>query len=180
MSVKVAQSCPTLWNPMDYTVPMGFSKQEDWSKLPFPSPGDLPNPGIEPESPALQADSLPSGKPSNVIGQPHRKRRFFLFKVPTFQITSKEELGRSFHPKANHAVILFIRVEAKCDQCLVAQTVKNLPAMQETWVQSLVGKIPCRRNWLPTPIFLLREFHGQRSLAGYSPWGRRVRHDWVT
>ena len=45
---------------------MEFSRQEYWSGLPFPSPGDLPNPGIEPGSPALQADSLPSepqGKP---------------------------------------------------------------------------------------------------------------------
>ena len=44
---------------------MGFSRQEYWSGLPFPSPGDLPDPGIEPESPALQADSLlsePLGK----------------------------------------------------------------------------------------------------------------------
>ena len=39
---------------------MGFSRQEYWSGFPFPSPGDLPNPGIEPGSPALQADSLPS------------------------------------------------------------------------------------------------------------------------
>ena len=46
---------------------MGFSRQEYWSGLPFPSPGDLPDPGIEPRSPALQADSLPAeppGKPS--------------------------------------------------------------------------------------------------------------------
>ena len=40
--------------------PMGFSRQEYWSGLPFPSPGDLPDPGIEPRSPALQADTLPS------------------------------------------------------------------------------------------------------------------------
>ena len=39
---------------------MGFSGQEYWSGLPFPSPGDLPDPGIEPRSPALQADSLPT------------------------------------------------------------------------------------------------------------------------
>ena len=39
---------------------MGFSRQEYWSGLPFPSPGDLPSPGIEPRSPALQADSLPT------------------------------------------------------------------------------------------------------------------------
>ena len=37
---------------------MGFSRQEHWSGLPFPSPGDLPHPGIEPRSPALQADAL--------------------------------------------------------------------------------------------------------------------------
>ena len=36
-----------------------------------------------------------------------------------------------------------------------------------------VGKIPWRRAWQPTPVFLPREFHGQRSLAGYSPWGRK-------
>ena len=39
---------------------MGFSRQEYWSGLPFPSPGDLPNPGIKPRSPALQTDALPS------------------------------------------------------------------------------------------------------------------------
>ena len=45
---------------------MGFSRQVCWSGLPFPSPGDLPNPGIEPRSPALQADSLPSEPPCMV------------------------------------------------------------------------------------------------------------------
>ena len=44
-----------------------FSRQESWSGLPFPSPGDLPNPGIEPESPALQADSLPSEPPGKHV-----------------------------------------------------------------------------------------------------------------
>ena len=42
---------------------VGFSRQEYWSGLPFPSPGDLPDPGIEPGSPALQADALPSEPP---------------------------------------------------------------------------------------------------------------------
>ena len=49
---------------------MEFSRQEYWSGLPFPSPGDLPNPGIKPRSPTLQADSLPSvppGKPINAV-----------------------------------------------------------------------------------------------------------------
>ena len=56
---------------------------------------------------------------------------------------------------------------------LQAQTVKNLPAIQETWVNPQVGKIPWRRKWQPTPVFLPGEFHGQRSLAGYSPWGHK-------
>ena len=42
---------------------MEFSRQEYWSGLPFPSPGDLPDPGVEPTSPALQADSLSSEPP---------------------------------------------------------------------------------------------------------------------
>ena len=133
VKVKVAQLCPTLCNPMDYTVhgilqarilewgsfsllqgifptqvsrigggfftslnkwkwvkslsrvwlfvipwtvvyqvslSMGFSRQEYWSGVPFPSPGDLPDPGIEPRSPALQAEALPTeppGKPKECI-----------------------------------------------------------------------------------------------------------------
>ena len=54
---------------------------------------------------------------------------------------------------------------------LVIQIVKNLPAMQGTWVQSWVGKIPWRKEWLPTPVFLPGEFHGQRSLLRNRPWG---------
>ena len=49
----------TLWTvARQAPLSMGFSRQEYWSGLPFPSPGDLPNPGAEPRSPALQADSL--------------------------------------------------------------------------------------------------------------------------
>ena len=51
----------TPWTVAYQALPsLGFSKQEYWSGLPFPSPGDLPNPGIEPGSPILQADALPS------------------------------------------------------------------------------------------------------------------------
>ena len=52
----------------------------------------------------------------------------------------------------------------------MAQTVKNLSAVQETQFQSLVGKIRWRRGWQATPILLPGEFDGQRSLAGYNPW----------
>ena len=49
---------------------MGFSRQEHWSGLPFPSPGDLPDPGIEPRSPALQADTLTSEPPEKTYWSP--------------------------------------------------------------------------------------------------------------
>ena len=51
---------------------------------------------------------------------------------------------------------------------LVAQLVKNLPAMQETWVQSLGWEDPLEKGMLPIPVFWPREFHGL-----YSPWGRK-------
>ena len=53
---------------------------------------------------------------------------------------------------------------------LVAQEVKSLPAMREAWFDPWV-KIPWRRKWQPSPVFLPGEAHEQRSLAGYSPWG---------
>ena len=67
--VLVAPSCSTLCDTVDGSPPdssvHGFSKQEYWSGLPFPSPGDLFDPGIEPRSPALQADLLTSEPPGN-------------------------------------------------------------------------------------------------------------------
>ena len=63
----VTQSCPTLWphglQPTRLFCLWGFSRQEYWSGLPCPPPGDLPNTGIEPRSPTLQVDSLPSKLP---------------------------------------------------------------------------------------------------------------------
>ena len=63
-SLSRVQLFGTPWT-VAYQAPLslGFSKQEYWSWLPFPSPGDLPNPGIEPGSPILQADALPSEPP---------------------------------------------------------------------------------------------------------------------
>ena len=83
----LSQSCPTLCNPM-YFIPPGSSVhrdspwQEYWSGLPRSTPGYLPNPGIEPKSPASQVDSLPSGppvKPKNTgVGSLSLLQRLFL------------------------------------------------------------------------------------------------------
>ena len=76
-SVLVCSSCLTLVTPWTVArqapLSMGFSRQEYWSGLPFPPPGDLPYPGIEPESPmspALQTHSLPAEAKANKIVKP--------------------------------------------------------------------------------------------------------------
>ena len=80
VKVKAAQSCPTLCDPMDQTG-HGFSRPEYWTGQPFPSPGHLPNPGIEPRSPASEADSLPAepqGNPKNTgVGSLSLVQRIF-------------------------------------------------------------------------------------------------------
>ena len=61
--------------------------------------------------------------------------------------------------------------------------VKHVPAVRETWVRfdPWVEKTPWRRQWHPTPVFLPRKSHGQRSVVGCSPWGcKRVEHDLAT
>ena len=68
---EVAQSCLTLCNPMDCSLPGftvdGIFQARVLSGLPFPSPGDLPDPGIELRSPALQADALPAEPPGKPL-----------------------------------------------------------------------------------------------------------------
>ena len=86
MLCLVAQLCPTSCNPMDCSPPSpslwGFSRQEYWSGLPCPPPGDLPNSGIKPRFPTVQADSLPAeppGKPKNTgVGSLSLLQQIFL------------------------------------------------------------------------------------------------------
>ena len=81
MKVKVTQSCPTFCNPMDYIV-HGILQVRILEWVTFPSPGDLPNPGIKPRSPALHIDSLPAelqGKPKNTgVGSLSLLQQIFL------------------------------------------------------------------------------------------------------
>ena len=141
---------------------MGFSRQEYWSGLPFPSPGDLPDPGIKPRSPALQADSLPSEPP----GKPMISITFQLMFVNLLNWIAADQLSKKI------AVTSFpdgsVVKESACNAgipgsipgwgrstgegigyplqyswaSLVVQLIKNPPAMQETWVQSLCWEDP--------------------------------------
>ena len=100
---------------------MGFSTQEYWSGLPFPSPGGLPDPGIEPGSPTLQADALtsePPGKPITVISVCHHtlncESLLFISAVPTTL-------------QSRSVSVLFIQ-QTIMEHLLCAQTLWGLPA----------------------------------------------------
>ena len=98
---------------------MGFSRQEHWSGLPFPSPGDLPHPGIEPGSPALQADSLPSEPP----GKPMYLQRtqqivwhkltgcYFYSLTFWFEKKEKQQQQQSFSLYPSNTVFTFISIK---------------------------------------------------------------------
>ena len=93
LKALVTLSCLTLCNRLDCSLlgsfVLEFSRQEEyWSRLPFPSPGDLPNPGIKSRSPALQADSLPSEPP----GKPFISLYFSpLAKVPRIVLNRSDD-----------------------------------------------------------------------------------------
>ena len=78
-SLSHARLCATPWTVAHQApLSMGFSRQEYWSGLPFPSPGDLPEPGIKPRSPALQADALTSEPPGKSTHKETLKHSNFL------------------------------------------------------------------------------------------------------
>ena len=87
MFCLVAQSCLTLCNSMGYS-PWGFSRQEYWSGMPCPPPGDRSNPGIEPRSPTLPADSLPS--------EPQGSPNIVYHKFPAVFFSSERYFHSSF------------------------------------------------------------------------------------
>ena len=88
----VIKLCLTLATPWTVShqalLSLGFPRQKYWSGMPFPFPGDLPDPGIKPTSPTLQADSLPSEPP----GKPQEK-------VGSYNIQNHEKVGNSYIQK---------------------------------------------------------------------------------
>ena len=89
--------------------------------------------------------------------------------------TGLEKVGFIFIPKkGNDNVQTTAQLHSfRTSTSLVAQTVKRLPTMWETWVQSLGWKISWRRKWQSTPVPLPGKSHRQTRLVVYSPWGRK-------
>ena len=149
----VAQPCLTLCDPMDYTV-HGVLQVRILEWVAFPFSRDLPNPGIEPRSPTLKVDSLPAepqGKPKNT------------------GVSSLSLLQRIFLTQESNRDLLHCR--------RILYQLSYHGCRFNPWVR----KIPCRRKWECTPVFLPGKSQGQRSLVGYSPWGHnRVGHNLAT
>ena len=147
----------TPWTVAYQALPsMGFSRQEYWSGLPFPSPVDLPNPGMEPGSPALQTDALPSepaGKPHyDANFQANRFSQLFstLFLAPKtyLQTLLREWVIYHFSINAlNHFFLQnhFVLFSRLC-VCEAGSVVKNLPANVENIGD--VGSVPGSRRSL--------------------------------
>ena len=99
-SLSCVQLFVTPWT-VAYQAPwsMEFSRQEDWSGLPFPSPGNPPNPGIEPESPTLQADALPSEPPGKTRTKEWANDYICLSRtqMPRKKVWKEEETQMWFH-----------------------------------------------------------------------------------
>ena len=136
---------------------MKFFGQEYWSGLPFPSPGDLPDPGIKPRSPILQVYSLLSAPP----GKPHNVKYMFLKITMLWNIVQKKNTGlvgemrlRAQHsiPKLNTVVNKTTTTTFMKSVMLFFYTfsggsvVKNLPAMQEMQVWSLGQEDPLKKE----------------------------------
>ena len=129
---------------------MEFSRQEYWRGLPFPSPGDLPHPGIEPGSPALQADALLS-KPS---------------------ITRMEKISGGAEDRHSKRSA-WDKSDWHCQQA-------SNRCWRDGWIWiwgsltslSLFTFMHWRRKWQPTPVFLLGESQGWWSLMGCRLWDR--------
>ena len=196
---EVAQSCPALCDPVDCSPQappsMGFSRQEYWSGLPFPSPVDLPDPGIELRSPALQADTLTC-------------LMFNVYYIKAGEMVWLIRDGQSsfiLHPDKENFIIVwdglilrFHRFLCIC-VCVCMLSEKAMAPHSSTlawkipWTEepgrlqsmgllrvghdwatslSLFTFMHWRRKWQPTPVFLPGESQGRGSLVGCHLWSR--------
>ena len=114
--------------------PWGFSRQESWSGLPFPSSGDLPDPGIEPGSPTLEADALISEPP----GKPRFTWDFFIFaQNHTFKSLSRD-LNHRFESKLDYSRNRY-DVQSLC----VVRSQDGSQVLLDGWPEAGGGPAPC-------------------------------------
>ena len=143
---------------------MGFPRQEYWSGLSFPSPGDLPDSGIEPSSPTLQADSLPSEPPGNPLR--HYSTCQLILSCPTeMHLWSLKEVN---------AYIKYTTYHVYRPTFLVfphLYVLENLLAMQETQVWLLGQEDPLEKEMTTHSTILAWRIPWTEEPGGLHPWG---------
>ena len=122
---------------------------------------DLPDPGIEPGSPTLQADSLLSEIP----GKPHSFIYEHLNCFQCFVITNHAAMSNQGHTYFH--ICWGVYLQGRLPRWVSGK--ESAYNEGDLGFDPLFGNIPWRREWQPTTVFLPKEFHGQRSLVGYSP-----------
>ena len=163
---------------------MGFSRQEYWSGLPFPSPGNLPNPEIEPGSPAFQADalqieqrtktgSLRASRGCGLLNLEMGKaspRRCGLSRVSGFHlwvfIATCAPAVTAWTGAGRH---LSSGIQARGTARL--RLISNICHVLRGGGRIKLGLASRSRQCQPTPVLLPGKSHGWRSLVGCSPWG---------
>ena len=168
VSCSVMSDSEISWTIAHQTLSMEFPRQEYWSGLLFPSPGDVPDPGIKPRSPTLQADSLRSKAPewrTNIPVEEHasgikdrnlRRYRGCWDKNSTLDMLTSRWLS------------WWLRGKQPTCQCRRHGF--------DPWVE----KSPWRRIWQPTPVFLPRKSHGLRNQVGLQPMGLQKSQTWLS
>ena len=167
-------------------VSMEFSRQEYWSRLPFPSTGDFPDPGIEPGSPTLQVDSLPSELPGKPVCKLHnsvkRKMKDIHYDHTRRTILAHEQAFpvplSPGHTSLRQSCIWVASLMPSSFQ--VAQMVKNLPTMWEARVRFLGQEDPLEEEMATQSSILARGMPWTEEPGGPQLMGsQRVGHDWV-
>ena len=177
---------------------MGFSKQQYWSRLPFPSPGHLPNPGIKPRSPTLQADTFTIWATREVpvkreVKRKGEKERYTHLNAEFQRIVRRDKKAffsdRCKEIEENNRMrktrdLFMEKAMATCSSILawkISWTEKpgRLESMGSLGVRqdwetslSLFTFLHWRRKWQLTPVFLPGESQGRASLVGCRLWGR--------
>ena len=139
-----------------WTLSTGFPRQEYWCELPFPSPGDLPNLGIEPRSPALPADALPSespGKPSLLERLTELRQTFYWLGYQFIRIQSYSQ-------------------EQPSEEMLRARPGARAPSFPALWVFHS-SQVHQPRSSPDLPFWVFMEAYGPRILEGHSPQGHK-------
>ena len=153
---------------------MGFSNQEYWTGLPFPFPGDLPQPGIKPASPALAGGFFTTESLGKSISRYEHSIIHNL--IPELLRLNCRPMPNTSWSDTNLPLIvqapilfcvLFTLIHDKSGREPACQCRRQNRCGLDIWV----GKIPWRRAWQPAPVFLPGESHEQRSLVGHRPWG---------